>query len=392
MSEKQQQKQEQEVSKNSTANKLESIDPTTVDSGYLSSGDMRSSEGLSYKLSSELSTQNDSSNSHHRSQFDSGIVDDHKKGTSRFHCDNVLLNSTQSLSEKLSNLNLCSKEINRAHLSRISETKKRTEDFPWNIYYEQDEGGDTHLHLAIVHGFVEVAYALIRATPHPRLLDTPNDASQTPLHLAVETGQYQIARWLIIAGARPSPRDLQGNSPLHIAARLGDLNLVKAITDPINAKCRKVLVNPPSHYEKPKLDQWNYLGQACIHVAAQNGNIKILKHLIDCGADINAREGLKGWTVLHYAVENGDKTMAELILPKCNIEVRTYNGLSAFQLCPYVSEDIRLCLQNHGVDSPYTSDEDDDEDDECEMVIEADIASHLRPHRLNNKSIANVGI
>lgn len=64
-----------------------------------------------------------------------------------------------------------------------------------------------HLHAAIVRGFVEVALALIRAAPHPRLLDTPNDAALTPLHLAVATGQHPVARWLIIAGARPSPRN-----------------------------------------------------------------------------------------------------------------------------------------------------------------------------------------
>lgn len=64
-----------------------------------------------------------------------------------------------------------------------------------------------HLHAAIVRGFVEVALALIRAAPHPRLLDTPNDAALTPLHLAVATGQHPVVRWLIIAGARPSPRN-----------------------------------------------------------------------------------------------------------------------------------------------------------------------------------------
>lgn len=66
-----------------------------------------------------------------------------------------------------------------------------------------------HLHSAIYHGYADVTLALVRAAPHPRLLDTPNDAGDTPLHIAVATGQYSVVRWLVIAGTRPNPRNAQ---------------------------------------------------------------------------------------------------------------------------------------------------------------------------------------
>lgn len=105
--------------------------------------------------------------------------------------------------------------------------------------------------------------ALIRAAPHPRLLDTPNDDAQTPLHLAVETSQWRIARWLVVAGARPCPRDLQGDSPLHIAARVGDVKSIKAIADPVQQQERDALaLSYQGHMYQPcDLNQWNYLGK-----------------------------------------------------------------------------------------------------------------------------------
>lgn len=56
----------------------------------------------------------------------------------------------------------------------------------------------------------------------------------------------------------------QGNSPLHLAARKGDLNCVKAITEPVNPKHREAMVltyDKKISYENPNLDQWNYVGK-----------------------------------------------------------------------------------------------------------------------------------
>lgn len=119
------------------------------------------------------------------------------------------------------------------------------------------------LHAAIIQEFPEAALALIRLAPHPRLLDTPNDDAQSPLHLAVATGQAKVARWLVVAGARPGPRNLHGDSPLHIAARTGDILCCKAITDAVHQQERDVLALSyvPQTYQAFNLDQWNYDGE-----------------------------------------------------------------------------------------------------------------------------------
>ena len=47
--------------------------------------------------------------------------------------------------------------------------------------------------------------------------------------------------------------------------------------------------------------------------ASKNGNLKLLIILIDLGADINSIND-KGYTPLHYAVENNDERMVKHLL------------------------------------------------------------------------------
>jgi len=56
---------------------------------------------------------------------------------------------------------------------------------------------------------------------------------QTPLHLAVLTHQARIARCLLVAGANVDIRDRRGNTALHLACQIGDLECVKALMEPI---------------------------------------------------------------------------------------------------------------------------------------------------------------
>nr|CAD7454306.1 unnamed protein product [Timema tahoe] len=103
----------------------------------------------------------------------------------------------------------------------------------WELYFQQDQDGDTQLHIAIIQGFIEVVYSLVQMVPHPCFLDILNDVCQTPLHLAVLTRQPRIARRLLVAGATVDVRDSNGNTALHLACQTGNLDCVKALTEPI---------------------------------------------------------------------------------------------------------------------------------------------------------------
>lgn len=61
-----------------------------------------------------------------------------------------------------------------------------------------------------------------------------------------------------------------------------------------------------------------------LHIAAYNGQLKIVKYLIEKGADVNAVEKDK-WTALHLATKNGHLKMVKHLIEK-GIEINSTNG------------------------------------------------------------------
>jgi ankyrin only family protein len=51
--------------------------------------------------------------------------------------------------------------------------------------------------------------------------------------VAVLTHQARIERCLLVAGATVDIRDRRGNTALHLACQIGDLECVKALTEPV---------------------------------------------------------------------------------------------------------------------------------------------------------------
>lgn len=120
--------------------------------------------------------------------------------------------------------------------------------------------------MAIFSGYRDLALALIRCAPHPYLLDIRNDDCDSPLHLAVATGQWQVARWLIIAGANPCPRNANGDSPLHLAAKANDYKCVKSLADPVKQQEKDYLAlkYQGQVYRQCDFDQWNHVGKSLL--------------------------------------------------------------------------------------------------------------------------------
>lgn len=250
----------------------------------------------------------------------------------------------------------------------------------WEVYYQQNNEGDTQLHLACMTGYVDVVAALIRMAPHPCLFNIQNDEAQTSLHLAVIYGQPKILRMLLIAGAEPTARDRHGNTPLHLACISGDTQCVKALTIPISASEINEAHRSYGHLSSDKTTSYlecarlpadleirNYDGERCVHLAAQGGHIDILRHLVWFGVDINAREGKSGRTPLHIAIECCNELLANFLLEECatiNIETPTYAGLTAFQVaCVLDNRIMQSHLEKSGAQTLTPPDSDYDSSD-----------------------------
>ena len=75
-----------------------------------------------------------------------------------------------------------------------------------------------------------------------------------------------------------------------------------------------------------------------IHHACKNGNVKLMKILIDLGANINSQDG-KGYTPLHHAVINNDERMVKhLLIRGANKFIKDHNNLTPYDLSCMLKE------------------------------------------------------
>ncbi|XP_014219053.1 NF-kappa-B inhibitor cactus-like [Copidosoma floridanum] len=217
----------------------------------------------------------------------------------------------------------------------------------YEFFYRQDNEGDTRLHAVISLGLLEATCWLIDMAPHPCLLDIRNDDGLTALHLAVMAGEALIVRRLVLSGADKQLRTTAGNTALHLACLRGDIRCAKALTDqPFIDEERRLLANrcrsARAVVDNGELELRNYNGETCLHVAASQGHSELVRHLLHLGANVGAREGLRGLTALHLAIERSHFDVVRLLVierPFC-IDTVTYAGLTTHQIAN--SSDRRL--------------------------------------------------
>ncbi|CAF4905064.1 unnamed protein product [Pieris macdunnoughi] len=235
---------------------------------------------------------------------------------------------------------------------------------PINILFEQDEDGDTQLHIAAVHGCQKSVSTLIKICPEKKLLNIVNRYGHTALHLAVLAGQPYITKMLVDAGASLSVRDYNGETPLHIA---------------VNKKYNMSLKHLLEYFKRsPRenlnvLDQKNYNGQTCLHLAASNGNIDQIRTLASYGANINAKEGLAGRTALHIATQRRDEALLRYLLTETAADrgVRDYAGRTA-----------RRFARNTSLEQLFTDDYSDDDDYDSDSENESEVERFEEMHQM----------
>lgn len=113
------------------------------------------------------------------------------------------------------------------------------------------------LHIAAIHGCVKAISTLLKVCPNKELLNVSNDDGHTALHLAVMSGNAVVTRMLVIAGASLDARDRTGETPLHKATMLKNLECIKALLNPVQER--------PQRKYSSVLNQKNYNGKFYFH-------------------------------------------------------------------------------------------------------------------------------
>ena len=135
----------------------------------------------------------------------------------------------------------------------------------------------------------------------------------TPLHLAAKNGYLEVVKYFITE--HQCNLDLGNNdgyTPLHLAAHYGQIEVVKYLTT-------KHRISPESG---------NVDGYTPLHLAAHNGQLEVVKHLateyqhnLECG-------NVDGYTPLHLAASSGQLEIVRYLIGEhgCNPHITTKDG------------------------------------------------------------------
>ncbi|WP_353270579.1 ankyrin repeat domain-containing protein [Wolbachia endosymbiont (group A) of Hedychridium roseum] len=105
-------------------------------------------------------------------------------------------------------------------------------------------------------------------------------------------------------------QDELGRTPLHLAAKAGDLSKINLLCDDYNAN----------------IEAQDNFGYTPIFFATQSGKLNVVSLVLYYGANINAQD-MYGSTPLHYAAQEGNLGMIQLLLSRCaRIELLDRNG------------------------------------------------------------------
>ncbi len=146
---------------------------------------------------------------------------------------------------------------------------------------------------------------------------------------------------MVMLGYDIDEQDLDGYSPLMIAAASGKLDFVEYLID-----------------NGAKVDKRYYQGGTALHRAALGGYNDVISVLLDAGANVNMPD-LDGMTPLMMAVKNGKRFTVELLVKRgANVNFRNAKGETALDIAnKYRYKEIAQYLEQSKGKFPETNEQ-----------------------------------
>lgn len=131
---------------------------------------------------------------------------------------------------------------------------------------------------AVSNNHVDIAEYLLEIGADP---DIRNDFKATALHQAVKQGSLACVHCLLKHNADQSVKDLNGNTPVHLAIIYNQPDILKHLLS-IEGVADRYRNNP---------DLFNNSGFALTHLAAKHGAVECMRYLIEAGCDLDLKAG-----------------------------------------------------------------------------------------------------
>jgi Ankyrin repeats (3 copies) len=138
---------------------------------------------------------------------------------------------------------------------------------------------------------------------HTTNIDAPDANGVRPLHLASMMSEY-LVKELLSSGADPAGRTPEGMTPLHLAARARQSNIVGIL---INA-LQTTASTTSSSLSNLNLNARDKTGRWPLHYACRSGRHETVSLLLAAGADVHAQDD-QGLTVLDACAEFDDEQL-----------------------------------------------------------------------------------
>uniref|UniRef100_A0A8B9CKA1 Ankyrin 2 n=1 Tax=Anser brachyrhynchus TaxID=132585 RepID=A0A8B9CKA1_9AVES len=168
--------------------------------------------------------------------------------------------------------------------------------------------------------------------------DVTNIRGETALHMAARAGQVEVVRCLLRNGALVDARAREEQTPLHIASRLGKTEIVQLLLQ---------------HMAHPDAATTN--GYTPLHISAREGQVDVASVLLEAGAS-HSMSTKKGFTPLHVAAKYGSLEVAKLLLQRrASPDSAGKNGLTPLHVAAhYDNQKVALLLLEKGA-SPHAT-------------------------------------
>ncbi|CAH0395611.1 unnamed protein product [Bemisia tabaci] len=116
----------------------------------------------------------------------------------------------------------------------------------------------------------------------------------TPLDAALESGHFKVVEILLEHGAEFGSEDNRNKTPFEIAIKCGNFERAKTLLQQNDIE----------------INVENSDGETLLHTASEEGNVEVVKFLVDNGADVNARNH----KAAHMAAGETMKNISEFLL------------------------------------------------------------------------------